>query len=121
MWLITNTYPAYGEMLKGEIEPEFINLLKIIDYWAALGTKQAYSQDLIIKISGDNLLIRQEKFRTYIHQQGYKPLEQYMRSGMWADNFFIAKDGSLKKTYSKFYDDVKEKFVRLVKNISDEL
>jgi hypothetical protein len=120
-WLSENTAPSYKDMLKKEEPSKMIKLLRLANYWAALGTRQTYSHDLIFTIDDTRLTITLINFRTYSHNQNVNPIEQSMTSGMSADEFFIDKNGKLKKKWSKFYTDVERDFKEFVSDFTTTL
>lgn len=110
---------SFNDMVKGEVSPELIKLLKISRYWAAAGTRQDYSHDLIFALKGNEVQISLINFKTYSAKEGVSAIEQAEKSGWSGDKFFINKKGEL-KDFPKFYADVEQQFRELVISLSKE-
>src|SRR5688500_8971235 len=74
-WCVMKT-PNYNDMLKGELSPTLIRMLKLSEYWALGGSKQSYSSDLTFEIKGSQLHITLSNLMTYIPKDGVRAVDQ---------------------------------------------
>ncbi len=118
-WAITNVQD-YNGMVKGEVAPDLIKYLYITDYWAAMGTRQKYSQDVIVDVRDGSVKISLNNFRTYVPDKNTHPMQQAAK-GWSGDKFFEDSNNQLKPKFKKFYTDVEAKFIVLVKEMTSGL
>ena len=107
IWAIQNI-SDYKNLMMGEVPGELISTKAIKKYWAAMGTKQAYIQDINITFSEGQIKIKLDNLKTYVEGQ----------KGWLADKFFTDSDGNLKPKYNIWYADVEEKFRELSTEIA---
>lgn len=105
-WLIQNLVD-YKNLAQGEVPGELISTKAIVKYWAAMGTKQAYIQDINITFTEGQIKIKLDNLKTYVEGQ----------KGWTADKFFTDSEGKLKPKYDKWYSDVELKFKELSSGI----
>ncbi len=118
-WSVINIQD-YNSMSRGEVNPDLLKFLYITDYWAALGGRQKYSQDVTFDISDGSVNIKFDQLRTYVPVKGVPPVEQAPK-GWSADKFFKNNDNQLKPKFDKFYSDVKSQFIKMVTDVASEI
>lgn len=110
-WMILNI-EDYKSMQIGEVEREMLACKSIVKYWAAMGGKQKYIQDINVSFEQGKVHIRISNLYT-LATDGSK--------GWSADKFFIKSDGTLKSMGNNWYADVADKFRAMCKTISVEV
>jgi hypothetical protein len=110
IWMIQNV-PDYKSLAQGEVAGELLSTKMVVKYWAAMGTKQQYLQDLNVTFADGQVKVKVDKLKTFVPGGG---------KGYEADKTFLDGAGRLKSSSmnTKWYRDVEAKFKSLSSDIA---